>query len=615
LAGLYREAGAEQVERLAPAAAGSVACFPRDLAFLHLVETGDFSAEKLLAWTDGLPCPVGLPFLPNLSFAQMERVVSGLESRGTPVLCVHPPLYASSFQRLSHLVATGMAGRVLALEVGLPGGAARLTDELRSGDRETPSSILVAWLATLARGEVRWEAALARGEPLDSGAQIAVVSSARGTLPVRVRDLDHEAAELLVVGEGSRIALRLEEQGHTIRARRGGVERELASFPGPDMLCDTVLAVRRYVARQLRHVVDGRSGLLVKGALESLSQSLAPQPGTGGPIRVVVSDDAGGPRLDVYQKLPLPEKEGEAVAPFWEAKFNIERTCNQDCIFCYARDGSAFLSELTCSPDVVDGLVAQGVTGVMFSGGEPTLNPLLPAYIAQAQGAGVATITVESNALLFSDRGLVERCVAAGLQAVFVSFHSCRAEIVDRLSRTPGSFERSLAGIRNLLAAGVRVHANCVTNRLNMDHLEETVRFVAAELPRVKGMTLSFVAALGRATNRPDIVPKISEAAPAMAAALLAGEALGLPILVPGRCGIPLCFLPGLERFFVEYRLRGFLETKGPRVLEDRVKLDDCAQCPSDASCQGLWPNYAAMYGVDELRAQGLLMADGRGER
>ncbi len=236
----------------------------------------------------------------------------------------------------------------------------------------------------------------------------------------------------------------------------------------------------------------------------------------------------------------------------------------------------------------------------MFSGREPTLNRRLPEYIASAKATGMKNVTVETNALLFADRNQVADCRQAGLDAAFVSFHSARPETVAKLTGTPDSFSRTLQGIINLLDSGVEVELNCVVNRFNFRELEEIATFVCDNLKRITSITFSFVAPLGRAQDNEALVPTISEAAPYLRTALLVCEEAGLVALVPGRCGIPLCFLPDLERFFVDYQLRG--QSPATQPTADREKTSLCPSCQFDEMCHGLWAAYARLHGTDEIR-------------
>jgi len=599
LAELYRNAGHEvlpatpqNVDQLARGAAA---------AFVHLADAGNRALTDLVRLAAPGGAPVGFPLVLNRPSDELSELMKECQGRDRPLMLAYAPLYCRSFQRLQHFITTGMAGTLNSFTLRLPGGNAQFENDLLSGDPHLSGCVGLAYATILAEGRIRV-----------SGSDD---SPADDMLTVRIESGGPTAGlELVVSGSASTIGLKLEGRAHTIWAARGEVRRDLVRLAEVDQLHDLAAAVNRFIGGQLRNLADGRSGLLLCQAFERVQSALEEQGGRGGSVRGPGQSGRGpAGNLDVYQKLPAKWGDGKLREAYWEAKFNIETVCNQDCVFCFARSTGMVFTDLDESPDLIGCLPGQGVKGIMFSGGEPTLNPRLRDYIEDAVRLGIEHITVESNAVLFADPERTKSYRDAGLGAAFVSFHSCRPDTVETLTRIADSFELVLAGVENLLAAGVEVHLNCVTNQYNYRELEELVRFVAAGLPGVSTMTLSFVAPLGRAFGRSDIVPRISDAAPYMTAALLAAESLGLSMSVPGRCGIPLCFLPGLERFFVEYRLRDHLDSTGPRILQDRVKVEECTSCRLDRFCQGLWPNYADMYGTDELKVHSRLIAEERG--
>jgi len=567
---------------------------------VHIVDTGSRPLLDLLSAAGRESAHVALPLLPDALPEEMGQALSALEEQGKKLLLAYPPLCSRSFIRLRHLLSTGMAGTLTTLVFRLPGGAAAFDADIAAGDGLAAGTAGLSFLAVLAGNSVPWGAL--PGSANGNGDATAATASRRlpvvdGRLEVIIESCSEECDwQLAAVGTDSTVTLSCSGTVHTIWARRKAFERILARYDDVDPLVDMVKAMERFLEGQTRHLATGHAAMLLSHAFHGLRQSFAtrdapepekkPQP-TSSPLE-----------LDLNQKLPP----GRGKTDYWEAKFNIETRCNQDCIFCFARNSTMVVTDLEARPGLLRALAGNGISGVMFSGGEPTLNPRLPAFLGEANRAGLRHITVESNAIRFSDPDVVARCRSMGLNTAFVSFHSCRPDTVERLTRVGGAFEKTFAGVRNLLSAGVEVNLNCVINRYNFKELSELTRFIATELSSVNTLTFSYVAPLGRAEGRPDIVPRISEVAPYLAEALLLAEQLGLDAWVPGRCGIPLCFLPGLERFFVDYRLRDHLPPERSRLPEDRVKTDLCPGCSLDPYCQGLWCNYATMYGVEELR-------------
>ena len=70
---------------------------------------------------------------------------------------------------------------------------------------------------------------------------------------------------------------------------------------------------------------------------------------------------------------------------------------------------------------------------------------------------------------------------ALGPMEVEISIHGARPETHDALTRIKGSFVKTLAGVRNLVDAGIKVNLKCPIMKLNKDELYE-VRDLADDL-------------------------------------------------------------------------------------------------------------------------------------
>ena len=587
---LYQRNGAYDVLCVAP---GAPLPDDRPVSLVHIVDCGEQTLPAVATIAAGGSCPVALPFSPALEVADLEAAVVILEEKHRRLMLAYAPLYSPPFHKLLHAVSTGIVGEVQRLEIVLPGGLPEFRSQVESGAHLAPACIGLSYATLIANDRPLWS-------PISAVAHSAVAQLA-GKLELVVRQGPHGAPPtLLVVGDASTLRLQADGAHQTLCAIRGETVRELVPESEVDIYCATTKAAGLFIDGRTRNIISGHSGLLLGQAFATARKMLEPRAQPDPPRIAQGEEEAPPPHYDLYQKLPLRWGGTGRNSPLWEAKFNIEEVCNQDCVFCFARDGDLRLTDLASAPEIFGRLSAEGVEGIMFSGREPTLNIQLPEYIAQARAAGMKNVTVETNALLFADKTQVADCRKAGLDAAFVSFHSCRAETVARLTGTPDSFARTLQGVINLLEAGIEVELNCVVNRYNFRELEEVANFALERLSRITSITFSFVAPLGRAQDNEALVPTITEVAPYLRSALLICEEGGLPALVPGRCGIPLCFLPGLERFFVDYQLRH--ESPSTQATSDREKIPQCADCRFDLQCHGLWAAYASLHGTDEIR-------------
>jgi radical SAM protein with 4Fe4S-binding SPASM domain len=150
--------------------------------------------------------------------------------------------------------------------------------------------------------------------------------------------------------------------------------------------------------------------------------------------------------------------------------------CNLACRFCYASCGcrkDEAAAELgTGEFERILGIIRHEaeVRSVSFTGGEPTLRADLEELVAHAKSLGFWVNLITNGTLLSTER--VAALKTAGLDSAQVSIEAGEAALHDRIVAHDGAFDRSLAGIRALLAAGIRVHTNTTISALNRDHLE-----------------------------------------------------------------------------------------------------------------------------------------------
>nr|WP_294545492.1 radical SAM protein [uncultured Rhodopila sp.] len=175
---------------------------------------------------------------------------------------------------------------------------------------------------------------------------------------------------------------------------------------------------------------------------------------------------------------------------FWESTLRCNlfcQHCGSDCL----RDDSTAAREL--APEIVcaelDAITRQcDPARITFAiiGGEPLVRRDIDAVGAYAASLGY-TWGITTNAMLLDQKRLAS-LKASGLKAIAVSLDGM-AEQHDALRRRPGSFLRVSDALRRLVADPFwrTFDVICCVSRLNIDHLEPFVDYLAAlGVPRVR---------------------------------------------------------------------------------------------------------------------------------
>jgi len=241
---------------------------------------------------------------------------------------------------------------------------------------------------------------------------------------------------------------------------------------------------------------------------------------------------------------------------------------------------------------------------VIFTGGEPTIRPDIIKLVECSKGLGYK-VHIQSNGRMFAYKEFCKRMIRAGAETFTVSVHGSDARLHDSLTGVEGSFEQTLAGIKQLQSLGVTVFTNTVITALNYRFLPQ----VATMLVNlgIFEYRLSFPHILGRAlTNRDWIVSRKREIAPYIKKALEIGINRKR---APMTEAIPYCFLEGYvhcasENYTPETKA---FDTKLTvnfnrwRREEGKLKGPKCRECKYFQCCEGPWREYPEIFGWEEF--------------
>jgi 12,18-didecarboxysiroheme deacetylase len=137
--------------------------------------------------------------------------------------------------------------------------------------------------------------------------------------------------------------------------------------------------------------------------------------------------------------------------------WNMTKACNLKCLHCYAHaTAGPNPSELGTAQAraMIDDLAQFGAPVILFSGGEPLMRPDLPELARYAVGRGMRAVISTNGTLIHADKAKELKDI--GLSYVGVSLDGLPA-VHDKFRGVAGAFDQALAGIRNCLAAGLKV--------------------------------------------------------------------------------------------------------------------------------------------------------------
>ncbi len=188
----------------------------------------------------------------------------------------------------------------------------------------------------------------------------------------------------------------------------------------------------------------------------------------------------------------------------------LTRNCYQRCRFCSNPPTGIDLTEPQMRV-LVDDLVDLGYDGVILTGGEPTLSPLLLPALAYAAERGLYSRMI-TNGQILADRAFFQRCVDAGLSHIHLSLHSYRPEVHDYITKYPGAWQALVDCLSHVPEMGITCDINTVINTYNSDHLHETVMWLCDRFPFIRHFVWNNMDPDGnRAEDNPDCIPRHHE--------------------------------------------------------------------------------------------------------
>ena len=271
--------------------------------------------------------------------------------------------------------------------------------------------------------------------------------------------------------------------------------------------------------------------------------------------------------------------------------------CNQNCGFCWqGRDW----------PDPPMGLVrtwldemaAQGIERVSISGGEPTLYKDLAVTIAHARGLGMA-VALQTNAIRMAKPAYLDTLVEAGLNSAFVSFHSADPEVSDIMTRAPRTHGSTVAGIENLLRAGVEVQINCVVEERNYQRLAHHASMVVERFVRpfpdhpVEHVEYSHPVMSHDPSFFEQMLVPLDLVKPHLVAAVRALEEADVQVTAIGTCGFPPCLLADVPEalLWLDPEIQNEMDRAG------KFYAKACGGCSVRGRCLGLRREYVDRFG------------------
>jgi radical SAM protein with 4Fe4S-binding SPASM domain len=169
-------------------------------------------------------------------------------------------------------------------------------------------------------------------------------------------------------------------------------------------------------------------------------------------------------------------------------QINIELTsrCNERCVHCYIpHEKKTDDIEPLLFYNVLEQCSEIGVLELVLSGGEPLLHKKFLDFLNSAKNYDFS-VSILSNLTLLNDE-IVAAMKSNRLSSVQVSLYSMNANVHDKITQLPGSFQKTIDGILTLIENDIPLQISCPSLRQNKNDFIDVLKW--ANEHKVRAMT------------------------------------------------------------------------------------------------------------------------------
>ncbi len=222
-------------------------------------------------------------------------------------------------------------------------------------------------------------------------------------------------------------------------------------------------------------------------------------------VNRVTTLDPGCPTcgLEFLDRKPLFST--RANAPY-KADLALTYGCNNACNHCYNESERLPMPSMQVEQwrQVIDRLADLGVPHMIFTGGEATLHPDLPALVSHANERGMIC-GLNSNGRRLGHVPFLAKLADSGLDHVQVTLSSHVGALHDAINGTK-AFDQTVRGIRAAVQSSIHTITNTTICARNQADIEQTIDFIA-ELG-VRTFAMNGMIYSGGGFADPDAIPE-----------------------------------------------------------------------------------------------------------
>lgn len=171
-------------------------------------------------------------------------------------------------------------------------------------------------------------------------------------------------------------------------------------------------------------------------------------------------------------------REASILSPLCRCELLLTNQCNFSCPYCRGTSSDANIS-LSQAFKIIDLWAEEGLQNIRFSGGEPTVSPLIEFVCGYAKEKGIKRIAVSTNGSAL--RRMYEYLLNEGVNDFSISLDACCSSTGDIMSGKDNQWNIIIDNIK-YLSSKTYVTVGVVLTKENIGELNNIIKLASDEL-------------------------------------------------------------------------------------------------------------------------------------
>ncbi len=256
--------------------------------------------------------------------------------------------------------------------------------------------------------------------------------------------------------------------------------------------------------------------------------------------------------------------------------------CNNNCISCpVKRRGERNNPHYSEIIEDIEKISLYSKT-VALNGGEPTLRKDIFKILKYASSR-FEEINLLTNAERFYHSPLADKVSTIKNVKIVTTIYGHNSPLHDAITKTPGSFERKISGIKNLIRNRVTIELRIMLHKMNSEYFENMASFIISNFRPsdfCKTVIMSPKLTASAKRNASSVMQRLASIAPRLTDPVQKLVSYGFRVEL---FHFPHCVI---SRSIWPYS-KGMTAEEGEAVF-----LDSCELCRKKEVCSGIWGSY-----------------------